>query len=338
MAHNIWQLQCSAPCHLSSWEHHRLQGGRELLYKLKAVAHPGVMFERSGNLFLRWSLVLVLAFWTMDAFGQTGISGQAIATVRGLPITVYTYHPLGCARPGFLFVFHGNGRGAASYRNSARPLADRVCFIVYAPLFDKSRFPNWSYHRGGIVQDGTVMPKEEWTVELAGELVDWARREEGRPDAPYYLFGHSAGGQFLSRVGAFAPPSDAERIVIANPSTQVLPSLDEVAPYGLGGVFDQKDGEAQLRKYLQLPITIYLGLEDTGDEDLTMNSAANRQGKNRLERGEFVFRMGESVARENGWEFGWRLVTVPGLGHSARDALRADQINEGLGLPALLTP
>jgi len=314
-----------------------MQGAKGICFiGLKVSRPPGHMpcLRGSANFCLRWLLVLSLTFCTTDAFSQTGISGQAIATVRGMPIAVYTYHPLGCARPAFLFVFHGNGRGAASYRNSARPLADQVCFIVFSPLFDESRFPNWSYHRGGIVQDGTVLPREKWTVDLVEDLVEWARQEEGRPDAPYYLFGHSAGGQFLSRVGAFALPSDAERIVIANPSTQVLPSLDEMAPYGLGGVFDEDDGEARLRAYLQLPITIYLGLEDTGDEDLTNNSAANRQGKNRLERGEFVFRMGQSVARENGWEFGWRLVRVPGLGHSARDALRADQIDDALGLPA----
>ena len=59
-----------------------------------------------------------------------------------------------------------------------------------------------------MTEDG-VAPRDEWTVDMVPELVSWARRREGRLDAPYYLFGHSAGGQFLSRVAAFAPPSDA---------------------------------------------------------------------------------------------------------------------------------
>ena len=269
-------------------------------------------------------------------FGRSsGTSGETTAVLRGIPITVYTYRPPGCARPALLFVFHGNGRGAESYRDSAEPLADRVCLLVFAPLFDKDRFPNWSYHRGGVVDDGELLPPDAWTVTLVADLVAWARRAEGRPDARYYLFGHSAGGQFLSRVAAYAPPLDAEAIVIANPSTQVLPTTDEDAPYGMGLIFPPDDAPERIRDYLRLPVTLYLGLEDTGDEDLTRNAAADRQGDNRLDRGQNVFAMAEDVAGEHGWELGWDLILVPGLGHSARAALAAPQIIEALRLHEL---
>jgi dienelactone hydrolase len=280
-------------------------------------------------------LVLAAALAGSAAARSLGVSGEVTAMLGDTPITVYTYRPQGCARPAFLFVFHGNGRTAESYRDSARPLADEVCLLVFSPLFDEERFPNWSYHRGGVMHDGEPLPRDDWTVDHVAELVEWARRTEGRADARYYLFGHSAGGQFLSRVGAYAPPEDAERVVIANPSTQVLPSLDEDAPYGMGELFDRAEGEAQIRAYLALPITIYLGLDDTGDEDLTMTEAAVRQGDNRLERGKFVFQTAEAVARAHGWEFAWELVLVPGLGHSARDALAADEIMEALDLPVV---
>ena len=169
---------------------------------------------------------------------------------------------------------------------------------------------------------------------MVAEMVSWARRREGRLDAPYYLFGHSAGGQFLSRVAAFAPPSDAMRIVIANSSSYVMPSLDEPAPYGFGGVFDLATGEAMIRRYLQLPVTIYLGAEDTGDEDLLENEAALRQGENRLERGETVFEAARSAAEATGSDFAWKLVLVPGVGHSAESMLGSDLVLEALGLGA----
>ena len=280
-------------------------------------------------------LLLLACCGSPSVAASSGVSGEVTAVLDGTPFTVFTYRPQGCARPALLFVFHGNSRTAESYRNSARPLADRVCLLVFAPLFDKERFPNWSYHRGGVVHDGAVLPEEDWTVDYVDELVEWARRMEGRADAPYYLFGHSAGGQFLSRVGAYVPPEDAESIVIANPSTQVMPSLDEDAPYGMGDLFDGPEAEAHLRAYLALPIAIYVGLDDTGDEDLTMTEAAVRQGENRLERGKHVFEMARAVAREHGWDFGWELILVPGLGHSARDALAADEIMDALDLPSL---
>jgi hypothetical protein len=244
---------------------------------------------------------------------------------------VHTYRPSNCTEPALLFVFHGNSRSAASYLDYARPLADRACLLVFAPLFDEERFPNSAYHRGGIVDDDGVLPREDWTVDIVADLVSWARRREGRPDAPYYLFGHSAGGQFLSRVAAFAPPPDAERIVIANASTHVLASLDEPAPYGLGDVFGPA-ATGQLRTYLALPVTIYLGTEDTEDEDLTDTVEARRQGADRLERGRAAFALARETALRNGWTFGWRLVEASGVGHSARDMLGSERADDAFGL------
>jgi pimeloyl-ACP methyl ester carboxylesterase len=152
------------------------------------------------------------------------------------------------------------------------------------------------------------------------------------PSAPYYLFGHSAGGQFLSRVAAFDPPRDAARIVIANPSTYVLPSTSEPVPFGLGRVFGPAEGERQLSIYLDLPITIYLGDDDTGDEDLSQSPEAARQGGNRLERGQFVFDSAKSMAQANGWSFRWRMVAASDVGHTARGMLQADEVIKAFGL------
>ena len=100
----------------------------------------------------------------------------------------------------------------------------------------------------------------DWTGRLVLGLADWARKQEGRPLA-YSLIAHSAGGQFLSRVAAFVP-TEAKRIVLANAGTYVFPSLAVAAPYGLGKVYSGADGEAQLRRYLEQPLTIYLGEDD----------------------------------------------------------------------------
>ena len=271
---------------------------------------------------------LASGFGAPDGLARDVDSGQVTAYLRGVPITVYTYRPKGCSDPALLFIFHGIGRKASSYQKSARSLADERCMIVFAPLLDKENFPVWRYQLGGIVRDGKVVPREDWAVWVVADLVTWARLEERRFNAPYYLFGHSAGGQFLSRVAAFSLPKDATRIVIANPSTYVLPSTDEPAPYGLGGVFSLTEAENQLRAYLELPITIYLGEDDTGDKNLSQSAAAKRQGDTRLERGERAFEMASSTAKAKGWNFRWRMVKAPDIGHSAGGMLRADQALE----------
>ncbi|HEV2674807.1 MAG TPA: hypothetical protein VGV37_09710 [Aliidongia sp.] len=243
---------------------------------------------------------------------ETG-SGEQMAPL-GVPLDVYTYRPADCVPTGFLIVFHGVDRNADTYRDHAKPLADKLCLIVAAPFFDKQRFPSWRYQHGGIVYRHAIQNSADWTGNLVLQLVGWLREQENRPSLPYYLVGHSAGAQFLSRVAAYAP-SDALRIVIANPSTHVLASLDADPPYGFGGM---PSAEEMLKRYVAAPVTIFLGQEDHGSKNLADDADAEKQGGTRFERGERAFHQAEELARQHAWPFGWRLVEVPGVGHSAR--------------------
>ena len=252
-------------------------------------------------------------------------SGQQTADLEGVSVEVFTYQPAGCTVSGALLVFHGLERNAEAYGDYAIPLGQRICLLVVAPLFDKARFPTWRYQRGGIVSDdGSLQPRESWTVNLVPRLVSWIRHKQGRPDLPYSLIGHSAGGQFLSRVAAYAG-GEAVQTVIANPSTWVRPSLDVSAPYGFKGISDRAWGEAALRRYLAERITVLLGQEDVGSRNLATSEEAEEQGSTRLERGQNVFREAEAAARQNGWIFNWHLAVVPGAGHSARTMTGSDQ-------------
>jgi hypothetical protein len=275
-------------------------------------------------------LIAVIAMATPLAHGQAAIpfgAGQQDADLGGVSLSVYTQKPNGCAISGLLLVFHGIARDAAAYRDHARPLASGLCRLVVAPLFDAARFPTWRYQRGGLADHGSLRPAADWTVNLVPALVAWARRQEQQPNLPYALIGHSAGAQFLSRVAAFAAVGDATRIVIANPSTWVRPSLTIAAPYGFAGVGGP---EAALRGYLAAPVTILLGQDDTGDRNLANSAEAMDQGENRLARGQAVFHEAEQAARQRGLTFNWRLAVVPGVGHDARAMFASGQAVQAL--------
>lgn len=256
-------------------------------------------------------------------------TGRQTADANGTPIEVFSYRPAGCSDPSLLLVFHGAQRDAADYRDYARPLADRQCLLVIAPLFDKHSFPSWRYQRGGIVrQNGTVRNPRDWTGRMVPGLVDWARKQEGRP-LTYSLIAHSAGGQFLSRLAAFVP-TEARRIVLANAGTYVFPSLAVAAPYGFGKVYSGADGEAQLRRYLEQPLTIYLGEDDDQDDDRNNTAEARAQGASRHARGLNVFAAGQKLAQARGWSFNWRLVQLPGVGHDGQKMLAAPEAFDAL--------
>jgi hypothetical protein len=250
---------------------------------------------------------------------------QQTADLAGVPIQVFTYRPPDCAITGAVLVFHGLNRNADGYRDHAIPLANRLCRLVAAPLFDTTRFPTWRYQRGGIQHDGALIPPPDRTVALVAPLAAWVRQQEARPDLPYALIGHSAGGQFLSRVAAYTA-TQATSIVIANPSTWVRASPDIAVPYGFQGF----DDPAALQRYLAAPVTVLLGQDDTGSHNLVTGKQAEDQGATRLARGQTVFQEAKQTAEAHGWPFGWTIAFVADTGHDAARMFDSAQATQAL--------
>lgn len=251
-------------------------------------------------------------------------NGRQSASVGGTTFQLFTYKPTNCSPKLLLMVFHGVERDAGPYRDHARSLANRLCAIVVSPEFDKARFPTELYQHGGVSQGGVFVSAGSRPVDLVAPLVAWAQAAAGQPGMPFILIGHSAGAQFLSRVAAFTP-TNAARIVIANPSTWVMPNTDTAAPYGFGRVGTSKNAEDALRGYLGRPVTVLLGLDDTGSQNLASDPSAMAQGPYRLARGRTAFNAARTASQSHGWPLGWSLVEVAGVGHSATKMFSAPE-------------
>lgn len=258
-------------------------------------------------------------------------NGEFKAKLDGVWLRIFTHRPARKPR-GLLLVFHGNSRNAEDYRDFAIPLARAQGLVVVAPRFDARRFPARAYHRGGLADRfGVMQPASTWTTRFVPLLIEWARARIGRA-LPFWLWGFSAGGQFLSRVAACQPMERARRIVIASPSSHVLPTLEETPPYGFGGC---EDGPARLCDYLGQPLSLYVGAADRkpGDRSLARSPAALRQGRNRVERTVNTYEMGQQVAQRLGQPFDWTLEMEPGVGHTARAIFTPREACRLLNLP-----
>lgn len=281
--------------------------------------------------FLSLLAVLMLVSSTASAAIGSG-SRYYDRTFDGVKIRVYTYRP-SCSKPGIMFVFHGTSRDADGYRDSAKRVADQRCLVLFAPYFDESRFPSDDYQRGGILDSrDRLQSSSEWTTRFVELMIPWAKKEIGGTPK-VYLYGHSAGAQFLSRVAAYERIPGIERFVVANPSTHVLPSLTENVPYGFDLLSSNTNEREYMRQYLALPITVYLGEDDNdpNDPDLANGSAAQRQGDHRLERGLYTFELAKKVARDNGWTFNWRLTIAPDVGHTHGGMIRSSAATQAFG-------
>ncbi len=246
-------------------------------------------------------------------------------------ITLFTYKPPTYKDGPLLVVFPGVGRNAEEYRNYAITLAERYSLIVVAPLFDKDRFPSARYQRGGLLdKDGKAQPPAAWTYAFIPKIVAHVRGLEGKPALPYYMIGHSAGGQFLVRLSAFMP-GDAVRIVAANPGSHLFPDKSQEFGYGFGGLPAELSNDDVIRRYLAAPLTIYLGTGDITPEHSFDTSAQGMvQGPNRLARGRACFAAAQKLAKERGWVFNWRKVETPGIAHEGAFMFAAKEAGEAL--------
>jgi len=235
---------------------------------------------------------------------------------RGKSLEVFTYRPGSYVDGPLLIVMHGMDRNADDYRDRASVLGDRFDALVVSPCFDAEQFSTEAYQRGGVTRNREPQPQEEWTFQFIVDLAAEVRRREGRPELPYYLIGHSAGGQFLTRLAGFLP-GEATRIVAGNPGSLLFPTRGFPFQYGFGGLPEELSDDAWLQAYLAAPLTLFLGTADTGTENLDRSETAMRQGATRIERGRACFRMASALAQERGWPFRWTLVEAEGVGHSS---------------------
>jgi poly(3-hydroxybutyrate) depolymerase len=249
--------------------------------------------------------------------------GQTVIELEGEFLEIHTYFPRHVTVKDILLLLDGLHRDAAGIRDKAIATADRFGLLLVAPRLNKESFPKWRYHYGGVICDGRLQHQRDWTGKLIQALIDQLLTQTGRDTPRVYVFGHSAGAQLLSRICAYSPLSNVDAVIIANPSSYVMPLLDESAPFGFKNIFPWRQSLAKLQAYLAVPMTIYLGMEDTQDLHLSQTKHSMRQGKNRLERGRNLYYLGRQIAQVNRCRFNWRLIEVPGVGHSSRGMLES---------------
>ena len=248
------------------------------------------------------------------------------------PIEVFTYRPPTYVDGPLILIFHGVGRNAEEYRNFAITLAERFGAIIAAPHFDKARFPYNDYQQGGILREGVARPRGDWTFSRLPAMISALQEGAGNPRLPYYILGHSAGGQFVARLAATAGALGAQRLIAANPGSHLFPTREAKYGYGFGGLPDELANDEAIKRFLAAPLTLYLGTADNDPNhpSLDRSEAALLQGPHRYGRGLNCFATAQELARSRGWAFNWRKVEVDGIAHEAARMFAAPEAENAL--------
>ncbi|MCX7217243.1 MAG: hypothetical protein NTZ96_13135 [Burkholderiales bacterium] len=143
--------------------------------------------------------------------------------------------------------------------------------------------------------------------------------------AGYFLFGHSAGAQFVHRLLSFVRCPRVLKAVAANAGWYTLPTVDKKwppFPYSLRGVAREFQDPRQV---LFAPLTVLLGTRDTRgkeeDSNLRGTEGAMAQGANRLQRGMTYYEVGQQAAHNANLPLAWKVQLVPGAGHEVAEVI-----------------
>lgn len=257
--------------------------------------------------------------------------GAGVDTVDfgGTPLNLHFYKPGTYDEVGFILLFHGASRTASGYRDSSRLMAERFGRLVVVPEFDRERFPNRTYQFGAVFrEDGSLADPDEWTYAFTPMIVEHIRAREGDRDLPFLMLGFSAGGQFVSRMAALQD-SDAERLLVISPGSTIFPTREMDFGLGFGGLSEELSNDDRIRRFLGLPITVYIGTNDTEMGQLPTGDAY-AQGVHRYSRNIRWFNEAMDLAYTNDWPFNWRLVIADGPGHSPPDMFNHPQMENAL--------
>ncbi|MEM6801516.1 MAG: alpha/beta hydrolase [Bacteroidota bacterium] len=234
------------------------------------------------------------------------------------PLKVWYYAPEDeMADLEIVCVMHGAARNGRDYRDSWISLANQYKFLLLAPEFSEAAYPDGrSYNLGNIFdRNDQQNPEETWAFHIIDALIDEVQSQISSKQDSFFIYGHSAGAQFVHRYHLFHPNNKAKKSIAANAGWYTMPELDRAFPYGLEGT---PTSLADVRSAFSKSLSILLGTADNDPNatNLRQTAEAKAQGPHRFARGNYFFQQSESEAMNLNTVFNWELKTVEGVGHS----------------------
>ncbi len=239
---------------------------------------------------------------------------KAIADGSAMRVFYFKPRNFNPDRP-IVFLMHGADRHVTHLTGEDAELVENYNILLIQPEYSERLYPEIESYQYGNVR---TKPKELWTYYVNDRIFHLVKTITGSRQKKYYLWGNSAGAQFVHRqllVGAYKYISKA---FASNAGVYTMPTHGiNPYPFSLKGL---SLTDEDLRRIFSLDFFILLGEDDViQDAFFLMNDAAMRQGSNRLERGRTFYAIAEREAQRLAVDLKWKLITIPGCGHNPND-------------------
>ncbi len=300
-----------------------------ILSWLLAEVH-GAPFKHT-SLFLQRGIDTTLAARDTNRYPSFMFSGYR--PLADKPVKVFYYIPTKGEVKDMpvLFLLSGAQRVGNGELNPWQLLAEKYGFILINPQFTQKLYSENAYQFGNVSREmggKRLNPRKKWAYNIIESLFDLFLEDTGSEVEGYYLFGHSAGGQFVHRMVMMMPDARYIKAVAANPSAWTMPLEDglkdtEGNTYGWPySVMDTPSGRPEvLKKVLSRRLYVQIGTNDLKTKSLDMSAGANAQGPRRYHRALMFYDVCVNKAKELGVDCGFRLAEVQGTRHSTLQAV-----------------
>ena len=190
--------------------------------------------------------------------GTTGsFEFKAYEPLKDRPLTVWYDAPDGdLASAKVLVVMHGQSATAQEYRDDWISKARRYGALLIVPEFSEELYPGSDDYNLGNRHERAACRRAVGPSRLIEPLFDFVKADDGNHSDGYYLFGHSAGAQFVHRFMLLKPQNRVKRAVSANAGWYTAPEAGVDFPYGLRG---DPSSDSGLRSALADSLTVLLG-------------------------------------------------------------------------------
>ncbi len=244
---------------------------------------------------------------------------EDVERIRAVRAHIYIPDGTG-ASARILVVMHGITRTAQRYLEVWRPVADRYGVVLVAPEFSRQDWPSARhYNRGNIFTKGrsSAKPRALWSFTAMEKAVELTAGVAGLNGDSFFLYGHSAGAQFVHRYVMLTGGKRLIGAVAANAGYYLWPDENQNFPYGIRQL---KDHDWDWHAVFRTKLTLLIGGNDNNPNarHLPKRKGAMKQGEHRLARAFNFHGAARAFARSSGYDFQWRLEEVPGVGHSNR--------------------